>query len=38
MKFALPTLNQLVTLAIALAILNFAIKLMPESVKAFFRV
>ena len=34
----LPTVNQLITLAIALVIIMFALKLMPESVKNLFRV
>lgn len=37
-EFKLPSLNQLVTLAIALVILFFLIKLLPESVKGLFRV
>ena len=34
----LPSLNQLITLGIALAILFFIIGFMPETVKRFFRV
>lgn len=34
----IPSLNQLLTLAIALAILFFILKFVPESVKQFFRV
>ena len=34
----LPSINQLITLAIAMVILFFIIKLLPESVKVWFRV
>jgi len=34
----LPNLNQLITLAIALIILMFVLKLLPENVKTLFRV
>lgn len=33
-----PTLNQLVSMAIAIAILFFIVKLLPESVRSWFRV
>lgn len=33
-----PSVNQLITLAIAMAILFFLLKLAPESVKSLFRV
>jgi len=36
--FKIPTVNQLITLAIALAILFLIIGFMPEGVKKFFRV
>jgi len=34
----LPTLNQLITLAIALVILFLVVGFMPENIKKFFRV
>jgi len=34
----LPSLNQLITLAIAMAVLFFLLKLAPESVRSLFRV
>ena len=34
----LPTLNQLITLTIALAIVMFALRMAPESIKQYFRV
>lgn len=34
----LPTLNQLITLTIALAIIMFAMRFAPESIKQYFRV
>ena len=34
----LPTLNQLITLAIAMAIIMFALRFAPENIKSFFRV
>lgn len=34
----LPSLNQLITLAIALAILFFILRFVPENIKQFFRV
>lgn len=37
MKFNLPSINQLITLAIALVILTFVLKMMPENVKSLFR-
>ena len=36
--FKLPTVNQLITLAIALVILFLVIGFAPESIKKFFRV
>ena len=36
--FKIPTINQLITLAIALLVLFFVLKLMPENVKGLFRV
>lgn len=33
-----PSLNQLITLAIAMVILFFILKLLPENVRALFRV
>lgn len=33
-----PSINQLITLAIAMVILFFIVKLLPESVKQWFRV
>jgi len=33
-----PSLNQLITLAIALVVLMFVLKLLPESVRRLFRV
>ncbi len=37
-QFKLPSANQLVTLAITLAILMFLLKLAPEQVRQWFRV
>lgn len=34
----LPSINQLVSMAIAIAILFFLVKLLPENVRQFFRV
>jgi len=34
----LPSLNQLITLAIALVVLMFVLKLLPENIKTLFRV
>lgn len=34
----LPTINQLISMAIAIAILFFVVKLLPETVKQWFRV
>ena len=34
----LPTVNQLITLTIALVVIFFAVKLLPENAKALFRV
>ncbi len=36
--FKVPTINQLVSMAIAIAILFFLVKLLPETVKQWFRV
>ena len=39
MKFQLPTLNQLVVVAISMIVITFILKaVMPESVKSLFRV
>ncbi len=37
-QFKVPSLNQLITLAIALIVLFFLLKLLPENVRALFRV
>ncbi len=34
----LPTINQLITLTIALGIVMFALRFAPENIKSFFRV
>lgn len=38
MKFEMPSGNQLITLAIGLAILSFVAKLLPENIRSIFRV
>lgn len=38
MAVKLPTINQLISLLIALAIISFVMKLMPENIKALFRI
>ena len=37
-ELKVPSINQLITLAIALVVLFFVVGVMPESVKKFFRV
>lgn len=34
----LPSLNQLLSLAIALAVLSFVLRLLPENIKSLFRI
>ncbi len=38
MAFKLPTFNELIALAIGLAIIAFIAKLLPENVKSLFRI
>lgn len=38
MRLNFPSINQIITIAIAMAIVFFALKMMPESVKSIFRV
>lgn len=38
MKLIPPTVNQLITLAIALVILGFVVKMLPEQYRAYFRI
>jgi len=38
MAFKIPTVNELIALAIGLVIISFVAKLLPENVKSLFRV
>jgi len=38
LPFKIPSVNQIITLAIALAILFFLLKFLPENIKGLFRV
>jgi hypothetical protein len=38
MGFKLPSITQLITLALALFVLFFVLRMLPENVKSFFRV
>jgi len=38
MGFKIPSINQLITLSIALFVLFFVLRMLPDSVKSFFRV
>jgi len=33
-----PTMNQMITIAIAIVIIGFVVKLLPENVRALFRI
>ncbi len=38
LQLKVPSVNQLITLAIAMAVLFFILKFLPEQVKAWFRI